>query len=112
MRYMLPVAICAAGLAIALTTDGGYGLDALTALFGAGGALLLINILLRGGMDSARDRDREEVARRFLDRYGMWPDEVPADWRAPDGTGDLRSAWRALCAEHDDDRAPSGPGRR
>lgn len=98
MRYVLPLAICVAGIVLVVSTDAGWGPDALSALFGAGGALLLINQLLRGGMQSNDDRDREEVARMFFDRYGLWPDEVPADWRAPDGA-DLRTAWRRLRTE-------------
>jgi hypothetical protein len=35
----------------------------------------LINLLYRLSVSSNRDRDREEEAREYFDRYGHWPGE-------------------------------------
>lgn len=98
LRWILPVAVCAAGLAVYFLSGGELAVHALSSLFGAGGAILLINMLLRGGIESQDDRDREQAARRFLDRYGLWPDEVPPGWTPPDAP-DAATAWRRVLDE-------------
>jgi hypothetical protein len=93
LRYLLPAAVCAAGVLYAsLTTVGVSGPVALSTMFGAGGSIYLMNKLMRVGIDGDSERDDEEAARVFLDRYGMWPDEVPAGWRPPDGEPDAQTA--------------------
>ena len=32
----------------------------------------LLNVLMRLGLESEADREREEQARRFFDRHGRW----------------------------------------
>jgi hypothetical protein len=97
LRYVVPAAVCGAGIVIlAVAGAGGYGPDALAGLFGAGGAISLMNKFMRMGIEGDADRDVEEAGRLFLDRYGMWPDEVPAGWRPPDGQPDATTALRAL----------------
>lgn len=97
LRYVIPAAVCLAGIVIlAVAGAGGYGPDALAGLFGAGGAIYLMNKFMRMGIEGDADRDVEEAGRMFLDRYGMWPDEVPAGWVPPDGQPDAQSALRAL----------------
>ena len=44
-------------------------------LFGAGLALLLLNVLFRFGATGDRERDEEEAARDYLSEHGHWPDE-------------------------------------
>jgi hypothetical protein len=77
-RVWLPLAIAAAGVALIIL--GGAGTDSVLA--GAGVALILagvvvwmINWMYRMSVQSNRDRDREEQAREYFDRYGRWPDE-------------------------------------
>jgi hypothetical protein len=97
LRYVVPAAVCLAGIVIlAVTGMGGYGPDALAGLFGAGGAIYLMNKFMRMGIEGDADRDVEEAGRMFLDRYGMWPDEVPAGWRPPDGQPDADAALATL----------------
>jgi hypothetical protein len=85
MRYLIPAVVCLAGLVIvAIAGPANYGPDALAALFGAGGAIYLMNKFMRMGIEGDGDRDVEEARRLFLDRYGRWPDEVPAGWTSPD----------------------------
>jgi hypothetical protein len=97
LRYVVPAAVCAAGLLILLLAGaGGYGPDALAGLFGAGGAIYLMNKFMRMGIEGDDDRDVEEARRLFLDRYGMWPDEIPAGWVPPDGQPDAATAFNVI----------------
>lgn len=97
LRYVIPAAVCLAGVVILVIAGAeGYGPDALAGLFGAGGAIYLMNKFMRMGIEGDADRDVEEARRMFLDRYGMWPDEVPAGWVAPDGHTDVAGAMRVL----------------
>jgi hypothetical protein len=97
MRYVIPAVVCLAGVVIvAVAGSAGYGPDALAALFGAGGAIYLMNKFMRMGIEGDADRDVEEARRMFLDRYGRWPDEVPAGWTSPDAHEDVDTTMRAL----------------
>lgn len=97
LRYGVPAVVCAAGIVILVVAGaGGYGPEALSALFGAGGAIYLMNKFMRMGIEGDADRDVEEARRLFLDRYGMWPDEVPAGWVPPDGQPDAATALSAI----------------
>jgi hypothetical protein len=97
MRYVIPTVVCVAGLAIVLVAGiGGYGPDAASALLGAGGAVYLMNKFMRMGIEGDAERDVEEAGRLFLDRYGMWPDEVPEGWVPPDGQPDGATALHEL----------------
>jgi hypothetical protein len=44
---------------------------------GGGLSVLLLNWLFRFGVSGDEERDREEQARRYLERHGHWPDEEP-----------------------------------
>ncbi|QEC49752.1 hypothetical protein FSW04_20700 [Baekduia soli] len=100
LRYVVPTVVCSSGIAIVLIAGvGGYGPDALSGLFGAGGAIYLMNKFMRMGIEGDGDRDVEEAGRLFLDRYGMWPDEIPAGWRPPDGQPDVDTAFAAILEE-------------
>jgi hypothetical protein len=74
VRYGVPITIIAAG-AIALsfgTEDSFYGG---TSLIGAGLSVWLISWVYRIGVRGDADRDAEDEARRYYDRFGRWPDE-------------------------------------
>ncbi len=97
LRYVVPAAVCLAGVVVLLVAGAdGYGPDALAGLLGAGGAIYLMNKFMRMGIAGDADRDVEEARRMFLDKYRMWPDEVPAGWVPPDGHGDADAALAAL----------------
>jgi hypothetical protein len=103
LRYVVPTVVCGAGLVILVVAGGGgYGPDALSGLVGAGGAIYLMNKFMRIGIEGDADRDVEEAGRLFLDRYRMWPDEVPPGWTPPDGQPDAETALRALIAQRRD----------
>jgi hypothetical protein len=97
LRYVVPAAVCLAGIVIlAVAGMGGYGPDALAGLFGAGGAIYLMNTFMRMGIAGDADRDVEEARRMFLDKYRMWPDEVPAGWVSPDRHRDVDAEFAEL----------------
>jgi hypothetical protein len=76
-RIWVPVGIAVVGLAGVII---GGGQDDVVA--GAGVSLILvalsvwlINWLYRIGVQSNRDREREEEAREYFDEHGRWPGE-------------------------------------
>jgi hypothetical protein len=99
LRYVVPAVVCVAGVVVLVVAGagaGGYGPEALAALLGAGGAIYLMNKIMRMGIEGDADRDVEEARRLFLDRYGLWPDEVPEGWTPPDGQPDAATALRVI----------------
>jgi hypothetical protein len=75
-RVWLPLGIAAAGVACIVIGH------ARTAAAGAGVVLLgialmvwMLNWMFRMSVESNRDRDREEEARRYFDEHGRWPGE-------------------------------------
>ena len=77
-RVWLPVGIAVAGVIGIVIGHGGT-----SSPWAAGGVSLvivalivwLINWLFRMSVESNRDREREEEARRYFDRHGHWPGE-------------------------------------
>jgi preprotein translocase subunit SecG len=85
-RVWLPLAIALAGVVLVVLGHGKVSDvgDTDTLLSAAGVALLLvavtvwmINWMFRMSVESNRDREREEEARRYFDEHGRWPDEEP-----------------------------------
>lgn len=75
-RIWVPVLIAVAGI-VAIVIGHGR-----TAAAGAGVGLVIVAIIVwmvnwmyRMSVASNRERDREEEAREYFDRYGRWPDE-------------------------------------
>jgi hypothetical protein len=77
VRYLLPVAIVLAGVAILVFNHSINGLEGAAMLVGAAGAILLLNVLYRVGVAGDKERDEEAAARDYLDEHGHWPDEAP-----------------------------------
>jgi hypothetical protein len=73
VRYALPAVIVLAGLVLTIAGGNDTVVAAGVALIGVGMVVALLNVLMRLGIESSRDRDREEKARRFFDRHGRWP---------------------------------------
>lgn len=76
-RWGVPLAMAAAGIA-AIVVE--HGRDDSTSAAGvaliiAALIVLLINWMFRMSVQSNRDREREEQARRYFDEHGRWPDE-------------------------------------
>jgi hypothetical protein len=75
-RVWLPAAIALIGV-VAIVLG-----DARTTLAGAGVVLLgtalivwMVNWLFRMSLESNREREQEEAARRYFDRHGRWPED-------------------------------------
>jgi hypothetical protein len=73
VRYVLPGAIVLTGLVLTIVGGTDVVVGAGVALTGVGLLVVLLNTLMRLGIASSRDREREEEARRFFDRHGRWP---------------------------------------
>jgi hypothetical protein len=73
VRYALPAVIVLTGLVLTIAGGNDTVVAAGVALAGLGMVVALLNVLMRLGIESSRDRDREEKARRFFDRHGRWP---------------------------------------
>ena len=85
-RLWLPAAIAIAGVVLIVLGHGRVSTvgDTHTLLSAAGVAVLLvavtvwmINWMFRMSVESNRDRQLEEEARRYFDEHGRWPDEEP-----------------------------------
>jgi hypothetical protein len=73
VRYGLPAAIFVAGVVL-IVVGGDAGVGAGIVLVGVAGLVVLANVLIRLGLQSERDREREEQRRRDFSRRGRWPD--------------------------------------
>jgi hypothetical protein len=73
VRYALPAVIVLTGLILTIAGGSDTVVAAGVALIGVGMLVALLNVLMRLGIASSRDRERKEEARRFFDRHGRWP---------------------------------------
>lgn len=73
VRVLLPAGIVVVGIALAALGRDDAVIGAGVALVGVGMLVALLNVLMRLGIESGADREREEEARRYFDRHGRWP---------------------------------------
>ena len=76
-RVGVPLAMAVAGIVVVVAEQGR---DDSTSAAGVSliiAALIvwMINWMFRMSVQSNRDREREEEARRYFDHHGRWPDE-------------------------------------
>jgi hypothetical protein len=74
VRVLLPAAIAIVGVVLVIVGDDA-GRGAGIVLIGVAGLVVLANLLMRLGLGSERDREREEARRRAFSRSGHWPDD-------------------------------------
>jgi lysylphosphatidylglycerol synthetase-like protein (DUF2156 family) len=84
-RYVLPIAILVAGIALIAIAHGHYTsvfADRRSLESAMGVAFILIafsvwlfNWMMRMSVESGYDREREEDARTYFKRTGRWPDD-------------------------------------
>ena len=72
VRVGLPAVTALAGVVL-LIVGGDAATGAGIVLIGVAGLIVLANVLIRLGLQSQDDRDREEARRRFLSEHGRWP---------------------------------------
>jgi hypothetical protein len=72
IRHGLPALVVITGIIFIVL---GSAEDVLggAALVGAGVAIWLLSWFYRSSINSNRDREREESARRYFDEHGHWP---------------------------------------
>jgi hypothetical protein len=76
LRWWVGGLVCVAGLVIAIARGfDDVGWEAMFVLWGAGLSIILMNFLLRVGIEGDTDRDDEQAARAEFQRTGRWPDE-------------------------------------
>jgi hypothetical protein len=75
VRWILPIAICIAGIVMMIAAPDISEAGAM--VVGAGLSVWLLNVLYRVGVKGDRERATEDEARDFFDRHGHWPDEPP-----------------------------------
>jgi hypothetical protein len=72
VRVALPAVTALAGVVL-LVVGGDAATGAGIVLIGVAGLIVLANVLMRLGLQSQGDREREEARRRFLSEHGRWP---------------------------------------
>ena len=83
VRYVVPALVVIGGMVV-MSLGSEAELEGGAGIAGAGLAIYAMNWLYRASVSGDRERDAEEAAREYLDRYGHWPDE-PAE-RSAAGT--------------------------
>lgn len=73
VRYVLPAVVVVAGL-VAMAFGTEVSLEGGAGLVSAGLAIWLINWLFRIGARGDAEREAEDRAREYFDRYGRWPE--------------------------------------
>jgi hypothetical protein len=73
VRYVLPAAVVIAGIVV-MSLGGETDVEGGAGIVGAGIAIYFLNWLFRAGASGERERDAEDAARDYFDRYGRWPD--------------------------------------
>lgn len=73
VRVVLPATIVVAGIGLTALGSDDAVVGAGVTLVGVGMLVALLNVLMRLGLESGADREREEEARRYYDRHGHWP---------------------------------------
>jgi hypothetical protein len=73
VRVLLPAAIAIVGVVLVIV-GGDAARGAGVVLIGVAALVVLANLLMRLGIASERDREREEARRREFSRRGRWPD--------------------------------------
>ncbi len=100
LRYGIGGAMVLVGIILLITNSGGFGVDGFALGVGGGLSLIMLNALYRLGVSGDREREQEEDARTFFDRYGHWPDEA-------DDVRPLARRLRELVVVDGDEHAPA-----
>ena len=78
VRYGIGLIMVVAGFVLLVLNPGGFGVEGFSMSVGGGLSVLMLNWMFRLGVSGDDEREREEQARRYLEKHGYWPDEDPA----------------------------------
>jgi len=78
VRYGIGLIMVVAGFVLLALNPGGFGVEGFSMSVGGGLSVLMLNWMFRLGVSGDDEREREEQARRYLEKHGHWPDEDPA----------------------------------
>ncbi|WP_210491484.1 hypothetical protein [Patulibacter sp. SYSU D01012] len=76
VRFWLPALIFVAGAVMIAVSPDIVGVEGAALMLGGGLGVVVSNRIHKIGLKGDVDRDRENEARAFFDRYGVWPDEA------------------------------------
>jgi len=79
VRFWLPSLLFVVGAAMLVISPDIVGLEGAAMMLGGGLGVVVSDRLYRMGLRGEQERDEEQDARAFLDRYGVWPDQAPAE---------------------------------
>lgn len=79
VRFWLPALIFVAGAVMIAVSPDIVGVEGAALMLGGGLGVVVSNRIHKIGLKGDVDRDRENEARAFFDRYGVWPDEADAE---------------------------------
>lgn len=77
IRTWLPLLIVALGVVLWIANPTVETAAGSAGIIGAGIGIWMLNVLFRMGVQGDRERDDEDLARRYFDEHGRWPDEAP-----------------------------------
>ena len=75
VRYVAPGVVVFAGLVLFALSPSADRAEGAAAIVGAGLSIWLFNALYRFGVRGEAERDAEDAAREYFDRYSRWPDD-------------------------------------
>ena len=87
VRYGIGLIGVVVGIVLLVLNPGGFGVEGFGLAEGAGLSVLMLNWMYRVGVIGDQEREREEEARRYLERHGHWPDEAGRPFRRPPNAG-------------------------
>jgi hypothetical protein len=95
VRFWVPFLIFLVGAGMLVISPNIVGVEGAAMMVGGGLGVVVSNRIHKMGLAGEKDRDDEMLARNFMDRYGVWPDEASPeilDQAERDGYIDPRTA--------------------
>lgn len=76
VRFWFPLLLIVVAVAMLIISPNIVGIEGFALMFGGALGVIVSNRIHRLGLAGEKDRDAEFDARKFFDRYGVWPDEA------------------------------------
>ncbi|WP_320672078.1 hypothetical protein [Patulibacter defluvii] len=81
VRFWLPGLMFVVGAVMVVARPDIIGVEGAAMMLGGGLGVVVSDRLYRMGLKGEQERDEEQDARGFLDRYGVWPDQASPELR-------------------------------